>query len=127
MITPLHALVPDDKQVDWPAFCHKRALPLRKRLMDDPSRQPASHEIRVTRKRYDRAFLFFSPVLVAISLAIWPILGAARALVFPLLFVPFWLLLRFSTRPEGEIQTRATQTQSGRWCCVASSRWSPSC
>lgn len=112
MIRLLYRLVPEEKQVQWPLFCQKVALPLRRRLSivtggtGCDTCEPG--EILVTRRRFDRAVALLLPVSASAALVLWHVTQLIQVLALPLAVTVAWLLLRYSVPREGAVQVRAS-------------------
>ena len=113
IIRILSELIPEAVQENWPAFCHKIALPLRDgprtRLRTDPSLK----FVRINRQRYDRIAAIAIPLSAAAAVAIGVIWGVWTFLAAPLLLVGAWLLLRSSVSPRGELHVHHSSAIPG--------------
>lgn len=97
--------LPESIQQNWDLFCLKIALPLRE-PKPEANRDPGPDEILVTRKRYDRLgipLIIFS--IICVALTAW-YFRSPQYLVFPLILIGLWLLLRFSVPKEGMVSSR---------------------
>ncbi len=112
MIRLFRRLIPAEKQLEWPMFCHKIALPLRERLLPQTPRTLAEScpgdQFVLTRRRYDVCAAVLVPAALMVGVAVWRLTGAAGALALPLCMIFFWLFLRYSLRPQGERCERLT-------------------
>ncbi|HVJ87239.1 MAG TPA: hypothetical protein VM452_16400 [Caulifigura sp.] len=113
IIRILSELVPETVQENWPAFCHKIALPLRdgprSRLRIDPQLKT----VKITRQRYDRMAAIAIPLSAVAAVAIGVIWGVWTFLATPVLLVGAWLLLRSSVSPRGEIHVHHSSVIPG--------------
>ena len=112
MIRLFRRLIPAEKQLDWPMFCHKIALPLRERHLPITPQTLADScpgdKFVLMRRRYDVCAAVLVPAALVVGVAVWRLTGAAGALALPLCMIFFWLFLRYSVRPEGERCERLT-------------------
>jgi hypothetical protein len=106
MITLLHALVAEEKQVGWPLFCYKCALPLRDSFLPAADRPLGPNEILVTRERYDRFFLKLLPLSIEATAVAWWMVRHPVALLIPVVLLMSWFVLRLEAGPEGSRQAR---------------------
>ena len=118
IIRLFRGLIPEEKQVDWPLFCHKIALPLRDRRLNPPTgdsiSRPADGEVIITRQRYDRLAIALLPMTFILAIAIWWITTSPTVFVIPACIALFWLFLRYSVRPEGQRQMRLAAKPGSR-------------
>lgn len=98
LIQSLHLSLPKSIQQDWERFCLRIALPLLKPDTDAPL-QPG--EIWVTRRRWDRFFLFTTVVLVALGIVCAWWFRSLGLLALPLASLLLWPLMRLSTPTKG--------------------------
>jgi hypothetical protein len=101
IIHHLHSAIDVAAQTDWNLFAYKRALhvPRPKRT------KPGPGEVLVTRARYDRLLLPAVLVSGLVGIVAWRMAGRGEMAIVPLVFpVGLWLLLRYSTPAEGDVQ-----------------------
>lgn len=118
IITVLHDLAPPSIQEGWPAFCHHVALPLRDGRSSDTRSEPPSACVTITRERYDRLAAYGVPLSIAVAMILGILLHRWQFVALPPFVIAAWLLLRFSTRPGGYVQTRLSATSRGRGALV---------
>jgi hypothetical protein len=114
IIRALRELVPAHMQDNWPRFCHKVALPLRDGEAPLLPGEPVPQYVTITRKRYDRIFMFVLPLSIAVAVAICARLDNWRSVVAPFPVVGAWLLMRFSVPPGGRAEARLSSTMTSR-------------
>ena len=95
--------LPQSSQQNWDIFCLRKAMPLRERLQTN-LRAPGPGEILITRKRYDwtglTLIVLMTPPVIYYSFKV----NQFAYLTLPAFLIGFWLLLRYSTPPQGKIE-----------------------
>jgi hypothetical protein len=114
MIRLLHELVPVEKQVGWPVFCHTVAIRLRERQSGADAQALSPGQISIHRNRYDRFFAVAVPLSVVLVTAFWWTTGLNNLAPVPIFLIAMWLLLRYSTPTGGLVDWRATARPEGR-------------
>ncbi len=99
--------IPADRQENWPAFCHRIALPLRdgvspmkRRLEVRGSLTPRS-TVLITRRRYDTAGVVCTAITAIVSIILWQQFNIPQAFSLLPFVVIFWLVLRYSIPATG--------------------------
>jgi hypothetical protein len=121
IIRVLHELVPEQRQVGWPLFCHMIALPLRDGKPAITRSEPNAKSLTITRRRYDRMMLLALPLSLALAVGLWLTLGLMQSFILPFIVVFFWLLLRFAVPRDGYTQASLTSTPQGKAGLIGSS------
>ncbi len=120
IIQLLHGLIPKSRQVGWPLFCMKIALPLREGAAAKIRVQPAAEthhapaDVQITRRRYDRLLAVILPLTMLGAFGGWWVVGWPQLFVIPVCVVAGWAFLRFSTPREGTVQKKLMATSHGR-------------
>jgi hypothetical protein len=112
LVRLFRGLIPQDKQVDWPPFCRRIAVPLRDRRLSpnlvDPALAAARGEAIITRRRYDRLAMVLLPSTLFVAFMVWWMTTSPMVFVILACLAIFWVVLRFSVRRQGELQARLT-------------------
>lgn len=94
--------LPKTAQKRWGPFCQAMALPLRDRL-SATTRPLTVDRIAITRRRWDWYFVPSILLCSAFGVVLYWRLRNPETLVQPLVLVPLWLCLRFTTPRQGLI------------------------
>ncbi len=103
LIRLLRALLPEDAHRDWPAFCLKVALPLRRRCewADSDSPPLGEGQVLVRRRRLDVYFAIGILLAVPLGIFSWWLAGNRAGLAVPAWLIAMWLYVRFSVPKRG--------------------------
>jgi hypothetical protein len=70
-------------------------------------------DVFITRHRYDRLAVALVPTSLIGAISVWWISASPIAFAVPVCLICLWVLMRFSVRPEGEVQPRLTLMSGG--------------
>ena len=116
LVRQFRRMIPEDKQTEWPMFCHKIAIPLRDRRlarnMGDATLQDTSGDVFIAPTLRSTGGRIGSHSAIVAYLTWW-ITASPIAFAVPACLPFFWLQIRFSVRAEGEVQSRLTGSPGG--------------
>ena len=107
LIRFVHRHVRPEKQEGWQAFCHFVALPLRSSVTRRDDAPLAPDEWKATRGRLDAIFGISVVVTTAIGVTCGVLFDVPEALLWPVLIIGLWLVVRFSYPRGGTIYKRS--------------------
>jgi hypothetical protein len=100
MIQLLRERIPEDRQQDWPLFCHRRALP---RRIGNTNRPLRPCEVLLARRRWDWIFGVSTVVTLIAGSTVSVLAGHPRYLAGAILPLLMWIPFRYSTPKTGLI------------------------
>jgi hypothetical protein len=120
IIEMLRPHVPAEKQVGWPMFCHKVALPLRERQAYKVRLYRPEQLQLITRKRYDKFLYIALPASCAAAGTLWAWLGQPKFIAIPVAVIGGWAVLRLLSPRDG-LQYDKNREGVGAWAALFAS------
>jgi hypothetical protein len=123
LIRLLRALLPEDVHRDWPVFCLKVALPLRRACewLESDSRPLDEGEVLLTRRRLDVYFALGTALAAAVGMFSWWVGGNRAPLAAPGFMIAIWLFCRLNIPKRGARSHRLSVI--GKWRALLLVSW----